>query len=122
MIELPPKGSMTDLLKQAQEMQSKLQRAQDELTNLAVVGESGAGWVKIKMNGRHHVLEVKLKPELFDEDIAMIEGLIAAAYNNASQKIEGAARHKMVDLTKAIGLPPGFELPPEGGGESGEGK
>lgn len=115
MIELPPKGSMTDLLKQAQEMQTKLQKAQDELTGLTVVGESGAGSVKVKMNGRHNVLEVKLKPDVLDEDIGMIEGLIVAAFNNASQKIEGAARGKMVDLTKAIGLPPGFELPPEGG-------
>ncbi len=104
-----PNDSLSGLMKQAQDMQKRMQQAQNELTGMRITGEAGAGMAKVEMNGRHEVLKVTLDPNLLDEEINMIGDLIGAAFNNAVQKIEKEARKKMVNLTKDMGLPTGFD-------------
>lgn len=111
----PSKQSLQGLMKQAQEMQSKMQDAQNQLTSMVVTGEAGAGMVKVDMNGRHEVLKVVIDPNLLDEEISMIQDLFGAAVNNAVQKIEKEARKKMADLTKDMGLPDGGDAGGFGG-------
>ncbi len=88
-------GGMGNLMKQAQEMQEKIQRAQEELANAEVSGESGAGLVQIQMNGRHDVKRVNIDASLMQEDKEILEDLIAAAINDAVRKIETNNQEKM---------------------------
>lgn len=99
------KASLDNLMKQAQKMQTKMQEAQEQLTQMEVTGEAGAGMVVVKMNGRHDVKQVILDDHIMDEDKEMIEDLLAAAVNDAVRKIEKEARKKMADLTSSMGLP-----------------
>ncbi len=110
-----PKGSLDNLMKQAQQMQEKMQSAQEELAAFNVTGQSGAGMVTIVMNGRHDVLSVELDKNIMEEDKEVIEDLIAAAINDAVRKIEKEARNKMTALTSDLGLPGGE-------GEGGQGQ
>ncbi len=96
--------SLGNLMKEAQKMQQRMQEAQQQLSQLVVFGESGSGMVKIKMNGRHDVLEVKINPSLSD-DIEMLEGLIAAAINDAVRKIEKESKDKISQLTAGLNIP-----------------
>ncbi|WP_210396087.1 YbaB/EbfC family nucleoid-associated protein [Motiliproteus sediminis] len=105
------KGGMGNLMKQAQEMQQKLQQAQEELANAEVVGESGAGMVKITMTGRHDVRKVEIDPSLLQEDKEILEDLLAAAVNDAVRRIEASNQEKMAALTGGMGMPPGFKMP-----------
>jgi len=100
-----------DLMKQAQAMQSRMEEAQQELARMEVVGESGAGLVKITMNGRHEVRRVDIDPSLLGDDKEMLEDLVAAAINDAAHKVEGAQKEKMSSFAKGLGLPPGINLP-----------
>ncbi len=100
-----------DLMKQAQQMQEKMQDAQNEVASVEVIGESGAGMVKIKMTGRHDVKQVELEPTLLTEDKEILEDLIAAAINDAVRKVETETKDKMASVTNGIGLPPGFKFP-----------
>jgi len=100
-----------DLMKQAQEMQERMQGLNEELQNAEVTGESGAGLVSIVMTGRHEARSVKLDPALFNEDKQVLEDLIAAAVNDAARKIEAAQKEKMAEITGGLGLPPGFQMP-----------
>ena len=100
-----------DLMKQAQQMQEKMQDAQNEVASVEVVGESGAGMVKINMTGRHDVKQVDLDPSLLTEDKEILEDLIAAAINDAVRKVESETKDKMASVTNGIGLPPGFKFP-----------
>ena len=104
------KGGMGDLMKQAQQMQEKLQKAQQEVANAVVTGESGAGLIKVVMNGRHDVKQVNIDDSLMSEDKEILEDLIAAAVNDAVRKIETASQEKMAGLTGGM-LPPGFKMP-----------
>ncbi len=104
------KGGMGDLMKQAQQMQEKMQQAQQEIANAEVTGESGAGLVKIVMNGRHDVKQVNIDDSLMSEDKEILEDLIAAAVNDAVRKIESTSQEKMSGLTGGM-LPPGFKMP-----------
>lgn len=104
-------GGMGNLMKQAQEMQEKLQQAQAELANAEVTGESGAGLVTIQMNGRHDVKKVGIDDSLMSEDKEILEDLIAAAINDAVRKIETTNQEKMSSLTGGMGMPPGFKMP-----------
>lgn len=114
-MENTPKGDLGNLLKQAQQMQSKMQKAQEELANMSIVGEAGGGLVKVEMNGRHEVKRVMIDNSLFKEnDKTMLEDLVAAAFNDAVRKIEKAARDKLSALTAGMELPSGF-----GGGAGG---
>lgn len=105
------KGGMGNLMKQAQKMQEKMQKAQEELANAEVTGESGAGLVKVVMNGRHDVKSVSLDESLMEEEKELIEDLLAAAVNDAVRKIEEENQEKMGSLTQGMGLPGGMKLP-----------
>jgi DNA-binding YbaB/EbfC family protein len=104
------KGGMGNLMKQAQQMQEKMQQAQDEIANAEVTGESGAGLIKVVMNGRHDVKRVNIDDSLMSEDKEILEDLLAAAVNDAVRKIESTSQEKMSGLTGGM-LPPGFKMP-----------
>lgn len=99
--------NLANLMKEAQKMQERMQKAQQELLDLSVLGESGAGMVKIKMNGRHDALEVSINPSLAD-DMEMLQDLVVAAINDAVRKIEKASKDKISQLTAGLNLPTDF--------------
>lgn len=105
------KGGLGNLMKQAQQMQENIQRAQEELGNIEVEGQSGAGLVKVVMTCRHDVRRVKIDSSLLGDDKEMLEDLIAAAINDALCKAEAAAQERMGNLMAAIPLPPGMKMP-----------
>jgi hypothetical protein len=92
-------------------MQENMQKAQAELVNLEVTGESGAGMVKVVLNGRHEAKKVTIERELVSEDLEMLEDLVAAAINDASRKIEERSKEKYADIMSGMNLPPGIKLP-----------
>ena len=105
------KGGMGNLMKQAQKMQENLQKAQEEIANMVVTGESGAGLVKVDMNGRHDVKRINLDESLMEEDKEILEDLIAAAVNDANRKVESTSQEKMAKVTGGMQMPPGFNMP-----------
>ena len=105
------KGGMGNLMKQAQEMQDKMQKVQEEIADTEVHGESGAGMVKVTMNGRHDVTSIELDPAIMQEDKEFLEDLLAAAVNDAVRKVEVNSRTKMEEATQGLNLPPGFKMP-----------
>ncbi|MCS2608997.1 YbaB/EbfC family nucleoid-associated protein [Halomonas dongshanensis] len=105
------KGGMGNLMKQAQEMQDKMQRAQEEVAKAEVQGEAGAGMVKVTMNGRHDVSKVTIDPSVMEEDKELLEDLLAAAVNDAVRKIEASTKSMMEEATSGLNLPPGFKMP-----------
>lgn len=100
-----------DMMKQAQQMQEKMQKLQEEAAAAEVLGESGAGMVKVLMTGRHDVRKVTLDPSLLNEDKEILEDLLAAAVNDAVRKVEAKTSTVMGDLMAGIQLPPGFKMP-----------
>jgi len=104
-------GNMNDLMKQAQAMQEKMQRMQEDVAKMEVTGESGAGLVKITMNGRHDVRNVTIDSSLLTEDKEILEDLIAAAVNDAVRKVEHSSQEHMQQLTGGLQMPPGFKMP-----------
>ncbi|MEW6293897.1 MAG: YbaB/EbfC family nucleoid-associated protein [Pseudomonadota bacterium] len=104
------KGGIANLMKQAQKMQENMQKAQDELANLEVEGQSGAGAVKIVMTCKHDVKRVTIDPSVMD-DKEMLEDLIAAALNDANRRAEATSQERMGALTAGLPLPPGMKLP-----------
>jgi len=105
------KNQLADLMKQAQQMQDNLKRAQDELAQTEVEGQSGAGLVKVVMTCRHDVKRVSIDPSLVGEDRDMLEDLVAAAFNDAIRRAEQVSSEKMSRLTAGLPLPPGMKLP-----------
>ena len=105
------KGGMGGLMKQAQQMQEKMQAMQEEVANSEVTGESGAGLVKVVMTGRHDVKSVTLDDSLMSEDKDLLEDLLAAAVNDAVRKVESVNKEKMASVTGGLNLPPGMNLP-----------
>jgi DNA-binding YbaB/EbfC family protein len=105
------KGGMGNIMKQAQKMQEKMQKAQEELANAETTGEAGGGLVKVVMTGRHDVKSVSLDDSLMEEDKEIIEDLLAAAVNDAVRKIEAESQEKMSAMTAGMGLPGGMKLP-----------
>jgi DNA-binding YbaB/EbfC family protein len=105
------KGQLAGLMKQAQAMQDNLKRAQDELAQVEVEGQSGAGLVKVTMTCKHDVRRVAIDPSLFGEDRDMLEDLVAAAFNDAVRRAEQVSSEKMSRLTAGLPLPPGMKLP-----------
>lgn len=103
------------LMQQAQKMQEQMQvsmkKAQEELAKTTVVGESGAGLVKVTMTGKHDVKQVDIAPDLLQEDKEILEDLIAAAVNDAVRKVETLTQDKMAGATAGMGLPAGMKLP-----------
>lgn len=104
------KGNIAQLMQQAQKMQEQMKKAQEELGQLEVTGQAGGGLVSITMNGRHEVRRVSIDPEIAD-DREMIEDLVAAAINDAINKVQETSQEKMSGLTSGLNLPPGFQLP-----------
>jgi hypothetical protein len=104
------KGGFGNLMKQAQQLQADLQRAQEDIANMEVAGEAGAGLVKVLMTGRHDVKRVTIDPSLLTEDKEMLEDLIAAAVNDANRRVEEVSKEKLSGLTAGVGMP-GFKLP-----------
>lgn len=105
------KGGMGNMMKQAQQMQERMQKAQEEIATMEVTGEAGAGLVKITMLGNHNVKRVAIDPSLMEDDQEMLEDLIAAATNDAVRRVEETSKEKMGDITGGMGLPPGFKMP-----------
>eukprot|EP01155_Anaeramoeba_flamelloides_P020444 Anaeramoba_flamelloidesa579872_21.p8 GENE.a579872_21~~a579872_21.p8 ORF type:complete len:109 (+),score=24.48 a579872_21:929-1255(+) len=105
------KGGMGNLMKQAQKMQEEMQKAQEEIQRAEVTGESGAGLIKITMNGRHDVKAVQIDESLMEEDKEILEDLIAAAVNDAVRKVEQNTQERMSKVTGGMGMPPGFKMP-----------
>ncbi len=102
---------LSDLMKQAQQMQERMQALQAELAQLEVTGEAGAGMVRVTLNGRHEARRVQIDPSVADEDRAVLEDLIAAAINDAVHRVERAQQEKAAGLAAGLGLPAGFKLP-----------
>ncbi len=96
-----------DLMKQAQQVQEKMQALQTEIASMEVVGESGAGLVKVTMNGRHEVKRVDIDSSLLTEDKEVLEDLVAAACNDCVRKVENAQQKKMSGIASGFGLPLG---------------
>ena len=105
------RGQLGQLLQQAQRVQEDLKRAQEELAKLEVTGSSGGGMVSVTMNGRHEVRRVNIDRKLFADDAEMAEDLVAAAFNDAVNKVAAASQQRMGEVTGGMGLPPGFKLP-----------
>ncbi len=100
-----------DLMKQAQQMQEKMQQAQSEVANVEVLGEAGAGMVKITMTGKHDVKSVQIDPALLQEDKEILEDMIAASVNDAVRKVEEQTKDMMSSVTNGMPLPSGFKMP-----------
>ena len=102
---------LNNLMKQVQQMQEQMQKAQEEMARQEVTGESGAGMVKVTMNGRHEVKKVELDQNLLDEDREVVEDLIAAAVNDVVRKVAEKNKNQLSGFASGLNLPPGFKLP-----------
>lgn len=102
--------NINQLMKQAQQLQERAQRANEEMNAHEETGESGAGLVKVLMNGRHDAKRVTIDPSLMSEDREVLEDLIAAAINDATRKLEHYKEEKMKSVTGGLPLPPGMKL------------
>ena len=105
------KAGLGGLLKQAQKMQEEMQQAQVRLSQEEVIGEAGGGMVKITITGQHQVKRVEIDPSLMGDDKEMLEDLITAAVNAATQRIAEKVKANMAELTAGMPLPPGMKLP-----------
>jgi nucleoid-associated protein EbfC len=105
------KGGIGNLMKQAQKMQADMQRAQEELANMEINGQSGGGMVKVVMTGRHDLKRVSIDDSLMGDDKEMLEDLIAAAVNDAVRQLEEVSQERMSGLTAGLNLPGGMKLP-----------
>jgi len=105
------KGGIGNLMRQAQQMQEGMKKAQAELAALEVTGEAGAGLVKIVLNGHHEALRVTIDAKLLGQDKDMVEDLVAAAINDAVHRIAATTKEKYSGLTSGLNLPPGMKLP-----------
>jgi len=104
------KGPMQQILAQAQKMQENVKRLQDEVARMEITGESGAGLVKVTLTGKHQAKKVEISPDALTEDKEFLEDLIAAAINDATQKIDAASASKMSAATAGMQLPAGMNL------------
>ena len=99
------------MMKQAQEMQGRLQQMQEDLAALEVEGQSGGGLVKVKVNGKLEARGIKIDPSLIKpEEAEILEDLIVAAFQDAKRKAEAAVQAKMQEITGGLALPPGLKL------------
>lgn len=100
------KGGLGNLMKQAQQMQANMKKAQDELAQLEVTGQAGGGMVTVTMTGKHDVKRVNIEESLFQDDKDMLEDLVAAAVNDAVRQVEKTTQERMAGM-----MPPGMKLP-----------
>ena len=105
------KGAMGNLMKQAQQMQEDMQKAQAEIAAMEVEGKAGSGLVTVTMTGSHECRRVQIDDSLVGDDKDMLEDLVAAAINDASKKVTATTQEKMGSLTAGMNLPGGMKLP-----------
>jgi DNA-binding YbaB/EbfC family protein len=105
------KGGIGQLMKQAQEMQANMKKAQEEMASITVTGESGAGMVRITMTCQHQVKAVEIDDTLVGDDKEMLEDLITAAFNDSIRKVEKTVQEKFSGMASGLNLPPGMKLP-----------
>jgi len=105
------KGGIGQLMKQAQQMQADMKKAQEEMASVTVTGESGGGMVKVKMTCQHVVQRVEIDDSMIGDDREMLEDLIAAAFNDAQRKVESTMQERFSGLAGGLNLPPGFKMP-----------
>jgi DNA-binding YbaB/EbfC family protein len=105
------KGGLGGMMKQAQQMQQNMQKAQAELAGVEVEGQSGSGAVKVTMTCAHEVRRVSLEDSVMSDDKEMLEDLIVLALNDAMKKAEATTQQRMSAFTAGLGLPPGMKLP-----------
>ncbi len=105
-------GDMAGMMKKAQEMQEKMAQMQDDLHNVMVTGESGAGLVKAVASAKGELKSLDIDPSIFSgDDKEVVEDLILAAIKDAQSKASEKAQEEMGKLTEGLGLPPGMKLP-----------
>ncbi len=102
------KPNLSQIMEAAQKMQQSMKQTQQELGKLEMTGESGAGLVKIRMNGLRQVLKVDLDPGILSESLEVMQALIATAFNDALKRIEKSTEEKMMDIAKGFSLPDTF--------------
>ena len=105
------KGQIGQLMQQAQRMQDEMKRAQEEIAKLEVTGSAGGGVVTVTMSGGHEVRRVQIDRKLFADDPEMAEDLVAAAINDAVNKVADVSKNKLGGVTSGMNLPPGFKMP-----------
>lgn len=105
------KGGIGQLMKQAQEMQANMKKAQEEMASMTVTGESGGGMVRLTMTCQHQVEKLEIDDTLIGEDKEMLEDLVVAAFNDAQRKVESTVQEKFSGMTAGLNLPPGMKLP-----------
>lgn len=102
---------LSQLMRQAQQMQENMQKAQEELASIEVEGQSGGGMVKVRMTCKYDVRKIDIEPQLLGDDKEMLEDLVAAAVNDANRKVERTVQEKLSALTGGLPLPEGLKLP-----------
>ncbi|MEO8331240.1 MAG: YbaB/EbfC family nucleoid-associated protein [Gallionella sp.] len=105
------KGGLGGMMKQAQQLQLNMQKAQAELAGVEVEGQAGSGMVKVIMTCAHEVRRVSLNDSVLSDDKEMLEDLIVLAINDAMKKAEATSQQRMSGFTAGMGLPPGLKLP-----------
>ncbi|HXE66353.1 MAG TPA: YbaB/EbfC family nucleoid-associated protein [Rhodanobacteraceae bacterium] len=105
------KGQLGQLMQQAQQMQENLKRAQEEIAKLEVTGSAGGGMAEVTMTGRHEVRRVRIDRKMMADDPEMAEDMVAAAVNDAVNKVAEASQQKLGSVGSGMNLPPGFKLP-----------
>ena len=105
------KGGIGQLMKQAQEMQANMKKAQEEMASLTVTGESGAGLVRITMTCQHQVQALDIDDSIVGDDKEILEDLVIAPFNDSLRKVETTVQDKYAGMTSGLGLPPGMKLP-----------
>ncbi len=102
---------INELMKKAQQMQSDMAAAQQRAAQAEVTGEAGAGLVKVTMTGRHDVKKVAIDPALLQEEVELLEDLLAAAVNDAVRRVEKLQQSQLGELAAGVQMPPGFKFP-----------
>ncbi|MBJ7264575.1 MAG: YbaB/EbfC family nucleoid-associated protein [Burkholderiaceae bacterium] len=105
------KGQLAGLMRQAQQVQDNMKKAQEALADIVVDGVSGGGLVKVSITCRHDVKRVQIDPSLLADDKDMLEDLVAAALNDALRKVEATSQQKMAGVTAGMPMPPGMKFP-----------
>jgi DNA-binding YbaB/EbfC family protein len=105
------KNQLAGLMQQAQKMQENVKRINDELANVEVEGQSGAGLVKVTLTCKYKTRRVSIDPTLLGDDREMLEDLLAAAFNDAVRRAEETTQERMASVTAGMPLPPGFKMP-----------
>jgi len=105
------KGNIGQMMRQAQQMQENVKRAQQEIEQASVTGEASSGLITLELNGKHEVKRLHIDPKLVSEDVEMLEDLICVAFNEAVKKLADLSNQKLSNAMGGVKLPPGMKLP-----------